>query len=111
MPHFHEKVIEYLDPQSTNGGMLTREEAYFTNQQLGQIGKLPRGAAFESPDVDDPSYADGRVAAESVRRLRAAKERRALHGIPFFIVTGFARPHLPFSAPKKYWERRPDSSP
>ncbi|MCP4194850.1 MAG: sulfatase [Planctomycetaceae bacterium] len=105
VPHFHEKVIEYLDPQSTNGGMLTREEAYFTNQQLGQIGKLPRGAAFESPDVDDPSYADGRVAAESVRRLRAAKERRALHGIPFFIVTGFARPHLPFSAPKKYWDR------
>ncbi|MDG2384686.1 MAG: sulfatase [Pirellulaceae bacterium] len=105
VPHFHEKVIEYLDPKSTNGGMLTREEAYFTNQRLGQIGKLPRGAAFESPDVQDQSYADGRVAAESVRRLRAAKERRAQHGTPFFIVTGFARPHLPFSVPKKYWDQ------
>ena len=72
---------------------------------MGQIGKLPRGAAFESPDVQDQSYADGRVAAESVRRLRAAKERRAQHGTPFFIVTGFARPHLPFSVPKKYWDQ------
>ena len=76
VPHFKEKVIEYLDPASTDGGKLTREEAYFTNQQLGNIGSLPRGAAFESPDVKDEAYADGRVAAETVRRLQAAKERR-----------------------------------
>ena len=34
-PHFHDKVIEYLDPASTDGGKLTREEAYFTNQIAG----------------------------------------------------------------------------
>ena len=28
VPHFHDKVIEYLDPKSTDGGQLTREEAY-----------------------------------------------------------------------------------
>ena len=55
--HFHDKVIEYLDPESTDGGELTREEAYFTNQRLGEIGKLPRGAAFEAPDVGDDQYA------------------------------------------------------
>ena len=104
VPHFHDKVIEYLDPDSTNGGMLTREEAYFTNQKLGQIRSLPRGAAFESPEVADIDYADGRVAAETVNRLAAAKQRRAADGTPFFIVAGFARPHLPFSAPKKYWD-------
>lgn len=104
VPHFHDKVIEYLDPASTDGGQLTREEAYFTNQRLGEIGSLPRGAAFESPDVEDIEYADGRVAAETVKRLRAAKERREKEGTPFFIVAGFARPHLPFSAPKKYWD-------
>lgn len=110
VPHFHDKVIEYLDPDSTNGGMLTREEAYFTNQKLGQIRSLPRGAAFESPEVADIDYADGRVAAETVNRLAAAKQRRAAEGTPFFIVAGFARPHLPFSAPKKYWDlyRRQD---
>ena len=102
--HFHDKVIEYLDPASTDGGKLTREEAFFTNQKLGQIRSLPRGAAFESPDVADGDYADGRVAAETVRRLQAAKERLAKDRTPFFITAGFARPHLPFSAPKKYWD-------
>ena len=101
VPHFHDKVIEYLLPASTEGGQLTREEAYFTNQKLGQIRSLPRGAAWEAPEVEDESYADGRVATEAVRRLRIAKTRPAT---PFFIAVGFARPHLPFSAPKKYWD-------
>lgn len=105
VPHFHDKVIEYLDPASTDGGKLTREEAYFTNQQLSRIRSLPRGAAFESPEVADEKYADGRVAAETVKRLRAAKQRRIESGTPFFIAAGFARPHLPFSAPTKYWNR------
>lgn len=112
VPHFHDKVIEYLDPASTDGGKLTREEAYFTNQKLGQIRSLPRGAAYESPDVDDGDYADGRVAAETIKRLQAAKARRKQDGTPFFIAAGFARPHLPFSAPKKYWDvYEPDSLP
>lgn len=102
--HFHEKVIEYADPESTDGGKLTREEAFFTNQKLGQIKSLPKGAAFESPDVNDEAYADGRVADETISRLKAAKRRRTEDGTPFFIVAGFARPHLPFSAPKKYWD-------
>ena len=97
-PHYAEKVIEYVDPAST-GGLLTREEAYFTNQKLGQIKSLPRGAAFESPDVADNAYADGRVADEVVRRLRADDRSK-----PFFMAAGFARPHLPFSVPRRYWE-------
>ena len=101
VPHFHDKVIEYLDPESTEGGKLTREEAYFTNQQLGKIHSLPRGAAFESPVAKDEDYADGRVAKEAIKRLQAAKERK---GTPFFMAVGFVRPHLPFSAPKKYWD-------
>ena len=99
-PHFHDKVIEYLDPASTQGGKLTREEAMFTNVRVPNFNALPRGAAYERPAVDDEAYADGRVAAETIRRLEAAKKR----GKPFFIATGFARPHLPFSAPKKYWD-------
>jgi iduronate 2-sulfatase len=102
--HFADKVIEYVDPASTEGGKLTREEAYFTNQRLHEIGSLPRGAAFESPDVEDDAYADGRVATETVRRLQQAKQRLGEQSTPFFIAAGFARPHLPFCAPKKYWD-------
>jgi iduronate 2-sulfatase len=104
VPHFAEKVIEYVDPASTGGGMLTREEAYFANRSLDRIGALPRGAVAEGPDVADDAYADGRVAAEAIRRLRAAKERRVAEGTPFFVAVGFARPHLPFSVPKRYWD-------
>jgi len=104
VPPFKDKVIEYLDFESTEGGQLTREEALFTNQKLDQIKSLPRGAAFESPDVKDDDYADGRVAAETMKRLQAAQERREQDGRPFFIAAGFVRPHLPFSAPKKYWD-------
>ena len=105
VPHHKDKVIEYLDPASTQGGKLTREEALFTNQQLDRIRSLPRGAAFESPAVEDDAYADGRVAAETVKRLREAPR-------PFFIAAGFVRPHLPFCAPKKYWDMHdPDKLP
>jgi len=104
VPPFKDKVIEYLDPKSTDGGQLTREEALFTNQKLDQIKSLPRGAAFESPDVKDEDYADGRVAAETIKRLQEARQRRKQDSTPFFIAAGFVRPHLPFSAPKKYWD-------
>ncbi len=104
VPLFQDKVIEYLTPESTDGGRLTREEALFTNQQLGATGSLPRGAAFESPAADDTDYADGRVAAETIRRLKAAKTRRERQGTPFFIAVGFVRPHLPFCVPKRYWD-------
>ena len=102
LPHFKDLVVEYQLPESTGGGQLTREEGYFTNQgQRDADGKLrPRGAAFEAPDVGDEAYADGRVAAETINRLRAASKRDQ----PFFIATGFARPHLPFCVPKKYWD-------
>jgi len=60
-----------------------------------------RGAPYESADVADDFYADGKIAAETIARLEAAKGRPET---PFFIGAGFLRPHLPFVAPKKYWD-------
>ena len=101
--NFHpEKLVEYVVPASTAGGKLTREEAFFSNQKGGGPGSaLPRGAAWEDPDVPDNAYGDGRLAEEAIRRLRAAKTKP---GEPLFLAVGLARPHLPFSAPKKYWD-------
>ena len=61
---------------------------------------MPRGTATECADVTDNTYDDGKIADEAVMRLRAAKERKD----PFFIAVGFLKPHLPFVAPKKYWD-------
>jgi len=66
-----------------------------------KLGDRLRGAAYESADVADDFYADGQIAKETVARLEAAKGRE---GTPFFIGAGFLKPHLPFVAPKKYWD-------
>ncbi len=79
---------------------LTREEARFTNAKV-EPWKLPRGAPTECADVADNVYADGQIADEAVRRLEAAK---AKPGEPWFIAVGFLKPHLPFCAPKRYWD-------
>jgi iduronate 2-sulfatase len=59
VPHQQEKVVEYLLPENSAGGRLTREEAYFTSQRLNEIGNLPRGAAWEIADVPDDAYSAG----------------------------------------------------
>lgn len=99
VPFHPDKVIDYMLPEST-GGELTREEAYFSNQELDRIGSLPRGAAWENADVEDGAYADGRIAAEGIHRLRQYQES----GERFFLAIGFVKPHLPFCAPRRYWE-------
>jgi iduronate 2-sulfatase len=98
VPHFQAKSIAYHLPQSSAREGLTREEALFANKNANG---LPRGAAYESADVADENYPDGKIAAEAIARLKAAKDRQ---DTPFFIAVGFLKPHLPFCAPKKYWD-------
>lgn len=100
VPHFQAKSIAYVKPESRANQTLTREEALFANEN--DVAKLPRGAAYESADVPDNAYPDGKIADEAIRRLRAAKEKP---GEPLFLAVGFLKPHLPFCAPKKYWDR------
>lgn len=96
-----DQVVEYLRPENSADGRLTREEAYFTNQRLGENHRLPRGAAWEIVAAPDNAYADGRIADEGIRRLRAMAERPPQ---PLFLALGFVKPHLPFTAPKQYWD-------
>lgn len=104
VPSRKDKVIEYIVPESKEGP-LTREEAFFENTRkyfndIPKNKELPRGAAWEKPDVLDDAYADGRIARHAIDRLRQLDN----DGKPFFMAVGFVRPHLPFSVPKKYWD-------
>ena len=99
VPHFSAKSIAYVLPESRVKQGLTREEALFGNKP--NAGKLPRGAASECADVSDDAYPDGKLADETIRRLQSAKART---NEPFFMAVGFLKPHLPFCAPKKYWD-------
>jgi choline-sulfatase len=59
-----------------------------------------KGPAFEISKKSDDELPDGFTAAEAVRRLHTLKTQ----GKPFFLAVGFLKPHLPFVAPKKYWD-------
>lgn len=58
-----------------------------------------RGPPIERADVADSIYKDGRIANKTIRDLQKLKELNK----PFFLATGFYKPHLPFNAPEKYW--------
>jgi iduronate 2-sulfatase len=59
-------------------------------------------------DGDDLVHSDGKTAAKAVELIeRQARLRRTAppgQGQPFFLAVGFVRPHVPFVAPRKYFE-------
>ncbi|MDP4775173.1 MAG: sulfatase-like hydrolase/transferase [Opitutales bacterium] len=59
-----------------------------------------RGPAVEDADVPDDTYADGKIARLAVKTLGELKQSTK----PFFLAVGMLKPHLPFVAPKKYWD-------
>lgn len=63
-------------------------------------GTRNRGPFFESPDVPDNAYPDGKILEKSVADLKRLSQMEQ----PFFFAVGFTKPHLPFYAPKKYWD-------
>ncbi|HEX2476172.1 MAG TPA: sulfatase [Lacipirellulaceae bacterium] len=101
VPHWNADVVRYALPESRAPRGLTREEALFSNEPGQRAARLPRGAAYESADVPDTAYPDGQLADEAIRRLQSAAKNPDQ---PFFIAVGFVKPHLPFCAPKKYWD-------
>jgi arylsulfatase A-like enzyme len=50
--------------------------------------------------VSDRGYPDGISADMAVEQLAQLAKK----GQPFFLGVGFFKPHLPFTAPKKYWD-------
>jgi arylsulfatase A-like enzyme len=83
-------VATYRDPD--NRALAQRAVARTDRQR--------RGPPYEAGDVSDDSYADGKIAAKAVADL----QRLAQMDQPFFLAVGFLKPHLPFVAPKKYWD-------
>lgn len=59
-----------------------------------------RPAATEIVDTPDHEHIDGAIAEQAL----LAMKRLAKQNKPFFLATGFVRPHLPFVVPRKYWD-------
>jgi arylsulfatase A-like enzyme len=56
--------------------------------------------AFEIGENMEDEYADVKMINKSIEDLKKLKEKNK----PFFIGVGLMKPHLPFNAPKKYWD-------
>jgi iduronate 2-sulfatase len=53
---------------------------------------------FEKEDLPDHVYSDGKTTETALRLLDV------LEDTSFFMAVGFYKPHMPFAAPRKYWD-------
>jgi arylsulfatase A-like enzyme len=77
----------------------SKKSASSTPDGPPSTGLNSRGPAFEAADVPDNTFQDGKVAELAISTLQEMSKRKE----PFFLAVGFIKPHLPFVAPKKYW--------
>lgn len=92
------------------GGYALPENLAIKNENmkrmLAKYGEAARqglggGPAYESADVPDNAYVDGYNTDLSIATL---KEMVGKGDKPFFLAMGFNKPHLNWTAPKRYWD-------
>ena len=88
-----------LDPVSWSEPEILKRPGW-RNYALREDTGKGKGAAYEAAEVPDDGYSDGKLATLAVGTLEKLKEKNE----PFFLAVGFFKPHLPFNAPKKYWD-------
>lgn len=57
---------------------------------------------FQTVEGGDNLYPDGAIADEALKQLRELASNK---NKPFFLAVGIIKPHLPFGAPKSYYDR------
>jgi len=85
-------LVEKITAEAKEKGLSGRALENYVNKLVNP--------ATECIDVSDNTYPDGAVALCSKDILKRLKSENK----PFFFAVGFDKPHLPFVAPKKYWD-------
>ena len=94
----------YQDPETKKVMNILKKEAIAKGiKKYGKQSKYvfktikPSTECIEGPDE---MYQDGLYALEGIKKLNILVKGNK----PFFLGVGFQKPHLPFVAPKKYWD-------
>ena len=92
-------------------GQILEKTPALKDPQTGLVLKLSsrtavHGPVWESGDCPDNQLADGKTADKAIELLNEYHLKKQ----PFFLGVGFIRPHLPFVAPKKYFDLYPPES-
>ena len=116
IPYMKSEAKDYangLGKPANEQYQLASTKEYFATHEKVKKGEEPKkksdddegagsrkGPSTECIDVPDDAYEDG------VNALKAKDELKTLVDAkqPFFFAVGFHKPHLPFVAPKKYWD-------
>ncbi|MGB3802365.1 MAG: sulfatase [Lewinella sp.] len=101
--HTDDREDDYNEPnwRPTVGAGKGRD--YHSPKAMAMVaeGSGGRGPAFERGVLADSAYWDGKIAARAVDYV----DKLAAGDQPFFLAVGFMKPHLPFNAPERYWQR------
>ena len=95
-----------LDPISWSSPEILKKPGWSNYVLADNKGKGKKQSACEMAEVPDNAYPDGQLATLAIKTLTTLKQQKK----PFFLATGFFKPHLPFSAPKKYWDMHDPAS-
>lgn len=102
--HGHKDRLEDWSQEPFNDRSKENPKGYITKENLSLMtqgnSKKKIGNSTESANVDDYQYSDGKILLEAVKDM----DRFVKGDKPFFMAVGFRKPHLPFAAPKKYWD-------
>ncbi|MBA4136658.1 MAG: iduronate sulfatase [Opitutus sp.] len=94
------KRAPYANPALNAAGWKKFDAAKAAGLTGMALERSQRGPALEITDLADDALPDGKIAAEAI----AALQRLRRENQPFFLAVGFLKPHLPFVAPRKYWD-------
>lgn len=89
---------EYQLPESRALVQKRREEALARYGPHANLAGLAGGPAVEAANSPDTAYPDGRITESALATLREIRDQ------PFFLAVGWHKPHLPFVAPKTYFD-------
>ena len=73
---------------------------YLLPENLQAVEEGGLGPTFESAEVEDDAYFSGQIADRAIGTIEELRDQEN----PFFLAVGLLKPHLPFNAPKRYWD-------
>jgi arylsulfatase A-like enzyme len=89
------------DPRCVKGGRKADDKKSWTIPYFCPNGFKVKGKPVTlAPDVSEDELIDGKICKEGIKLIKELSNKDK----PFFIAVGFKKPHLPFIAPKKYWD-------
>ena len=86
--------------EEVNRSQVIRRDSLLKLRPVRYADGWNTGPAWEAADVHDTMYYDG-AQNELVKKTLT---RLSTMDNPFYMGLGYFRPHLPFTAPKKYWD-------